>query len=80
MVQPENGLPPIENQGKFMEILGVGVWGDLGGVFIVNLKKRVAQKRRVIILLHLGFVTISFFFEKQENHSFRWFSVFWTCP
>ena len=36
-----------------LELLVCGVWGEI----IVNFKKRVSRKHRIVILLHLGLVT-----------------------
>ena len=48
-------------------------WG-LEAIFIINFKKRVAQKLRRIILLHYGLVTFRFRFGKIEKSSLSWFS------
>ena len=40
----------------------------------INVKKRVAQKLRIIILLHFGLITFRIHFGKTPNPSFSCFS------
>ena len=52
-----------------MKIRKIRIWGlgGLGVMSIVNLKKRLAQKVRRIILLHLGRVTFRIHFGKARK-------------
>ena len=49
--------------------------GGLGGHFAVNFMRRIAQKLRIIILLHFGIITLRFHFGKTRTlfvfHGFR---------
>lgn len=46
----------------------------------ISLKDYVAQKLRIIMLLHFGLATFRIILEKPENLSLSWFSDFRTCP
>ena len=59
----------IENLSrKVREKSGFGVWGVLGAMFVVNVKKRVARKLRRIILLHSEIVTCRIHFQLNFLH------------
>ena len=49
----------------------MGSAGVLKAIFTLNFNKRVAQKLRRIILLHIGPVIFNFHFPKAENHNFE---------
>ena len=63
----ETSRIPITNlrKSRKFRILGLGRVG--GFIFIVNFKKRVAEKLRRIILLHLGLITCRFHFGKNRT-------------
>ena len=52
-----------------------GLGGLGGGIFIVNIVKRIARKPRRIILLHFGLITsqLNFITGKPEKPLFLWF-------
>ena len=54
-----------------MHLGSEGVWG---AIFTVNIKKRVAQKLRRIIVLRFGLVPFRIHFRKARQLSFSLFS------
>ena len=66
MVRPKKNCFLVENHVKSRKTC-LGVWGVWGGILIVHFKKRVAQKFRSFILLHLGPVTFRFYIGKTQK-------------
>ena len=66
-VKAEKRLQSYRKFRKILETSRLGVCGGQGGCFIVNSKKRVAQKLHIVILLHYGLVTFRFHFRKYRK-------------
>ena len=67
---PGRCLRPYRKSEKMLENCGFGVQGLWEVIFIVNILKRVAQKLRIIILLHFGLQLLRFILGKPEKSSF----------
>ena len=79
-----HGSVSIAKPKKIMEKVWYGGLGELGAISIKNIRKRITEKFRIIILFDFGLVTVRINYWKPEiiilHGSWTWGTWLWRLP